>query len=94
MPSSHDYIKDKRNKNIKIRKLCKNLNIRFSKKMLSWPKVKKNSDGIWAKVCYKNVELANTFTKYQNEKNYAPKKYKKIYEESLKYYKEMNQYSI
>jgi len=77
-----------------IRKLCKNLNIRFSKKMLSWPKGKRNSDGIWSKVWYKNVELSNTFSKYKNENIYVPKKYKKIYEESLKYYNEMNQYSI
>jgi len=77
-----------------IRKLCKNLNIRFSKKMLSWPKGKRNSDGIWSKVWYKNVKLSNTFSKYKNENIYVPKKYKKIYEESLKYYNEMNQYSI
>ena len=77
-----------------IRKLCKNLNIRFSKKMLSWPKGKRNSDGIWSKVWYKNVELSNTFSKYKNENIYVPKKYKEIYEESLKYYNEMNQYSI
>ena len=77
-----------------IRKLCKNLNIRFSKKMLSWPKGKRNSDGIWSKVWYKNVELSNTFSKYKYENIYVPKKYKKIYEESLKYYNEMNQYSI
>ena len=77
-----------------IRKLCKNLNIRFSRKMLSWPKGKRNSDGIWAKVWYKNVEKSNTFSKYKDEKIHVPKKYKKIYEESLNYYNKMNQYSI
>ena len=77
-----------------IKKLCKLLKIRFSKKMLSWPKGKRSSDGIWSKVWYKNVELSNTFSKYRKEKINVPKKYKKIYEESLKYYNEMNQYSI
>ena len=82
------------NPNETIKKLCKLLKIRFSKKMLTWPKGKRLSDGIWSKVWYKNVELSNTFSKYKKEKIYVPKKYKKIYEESLKYYNEMNQYSI
>ena len=82
------------NPNKTIKKLCRELKIRFSKKMLSWPKGKRSSDGIWSKVWYKNVELSNTFSKYKKEKINVPKKYKKIYEESLKYYNEMNQYSI
>ena len=35
--------------------------------MLSWPKGKRPSDGIWSKVWYKNVELSNSFSKYKNE---------------------------
>ena len=31
-----------------IKTLCKILKIRFSKKMLSWPKGKRSSDGIWS----------------------------------------------
>ena len=77
-----------------LKKLCKILKIRFTKKMLSWPTGKRSSDGIWSTVWYKNVELSNTFSKYKKEKYYVPKKYNEIYEESLKYYNEMNQYSI
>ena len=77
-----------------IKKICKILKIRFTKKMLSWPKGKRSSDGIWSKIWYKNVVLSNTFSKYKKEKYYVPKKYNYIYEESLKYYNEMNQYSI
>jgi len=82
------------NPNKTIKKLCKLLKIRFTKNMLTWPKGKRLSDGIWSKVWYKNVEQSNTFSKYKKEKIYVPKKYKKIYEEALKYYNEMNQYSI
>ena len=77
-----------------LKKLCKILKIRFTKKMLSWPKGKRSSDGIWSTVWYRNVELSNTFSKYKKEKFYVPKKYNDIYEESLKYYNEMNKYSI
>ena len=66
-----------------IKKLCKILKIRFTKKMLSWPAGKRSTDGIWSKVWYKNVELSNTFSKYKKEKYYVPKKYNDIYEESL-----------
>ena len=77
-----------------LKKLCKLLEIRFTKKMLDWPKGRRSSDGIWSKVWYKNVELSNSFSKFKKEKYNIPKKYNNIYEESLKYYNEMNQYSI
>ena len=35
-----------------LKKLCKILKIRFTKKMLSWPKGKRSSDGIWSTVWY------------------------------------------
>ena len=77
-----------------IKKLCNKLKIRFTKKMLNWPKGKRSSDGIWSKVWYKNVELSNSFSKFKKEQYNVPKKYKKIYEESLKYYNEMNEQSL
>ncbi len=77
-----------------IRMLCKLLKIRFTKKMLEWPKGGRSSDGIWSKVWYKNVEQSITFAIYKKEEIKVPKKYKKIYEESLKYYNEMDKYSI
>ena len=77
-----------------IRNLCYNLNINFSKKMLYWRKGKRKSDGIWSKVWYKNVECSNTFAKYKDENLNVPKKYNRIYNESLKYFNEMNVHSI
>jgi len=77
-----------------MKKLCKILKIKFTNKMLSWPKGKRSSDGIWSKVWYKNVELSNSFSRYKKENYNIPKKFNDIYEESLKYYNEMNQYSI
>ena len=82
------------NPNKTIKKLCKLLKIKFTKKMITWPRGNRFSDGIWSKVWYKNVERSNTFSKYKKEKINVPKKYMKIYEESLKYYNEMNQYTI
>ena len=77
-----------------MKKLCKKLNINFSKKMLNWPKGKRDTDGIWSKVWYKKVEQSTTFNKYRKEYIIVPKKYSNIYDESLKYYDAMNKYSI
>ena len=77
-----------------LSKFCKELNIRFTKKMLSWPKGKRKSDGIWSKIWYKNVELSNKFTSFKEEKINVPNKYLGIYKEALKYYDKMNKYSI
>ena len=87
-----DYLLKDPQKYLKI--LCQKLNLDFDEKMLNWPKGYRDTDGIWSKVWYKNVEKSNTFSKYKIEKVNVPKKYKKIYEESLKYFNEMNQYSI
>ena len=77
-----------------MKKLCKKLNINFSRKMLNWPKGKRNTDGIWSKVWYKNVIQSSTFNKFKSEQINVPKKYSKIYDESLKYYEAMNKYSL
>ena len=79
---------------ISMKKLCKKLNINFSKKMINWPKGKRDTDGIWSKVWYKNVIQSSTFNKFKIEQINVPKKYSKIYYESLKYYEAMNKYSL
>ena len=79
---------------LSMKKLCKKLNINFSKKMLNWPKGKRDSEGIWSKVWYKNVIQSSTFNKFKSEQINVPKKYSKIYDESLKYYEAMNKYSL
>ena len=83
-----------KNPNLTIKNLCKNLDIKFSNKMLKWPKGKRSSDGIWSKIWYKNVEKSSTFSYYKEDKITLPKKYIKIYEESLKYYDLMDKFSI
>ena len=62
--------------------------------MINWPKGKRDTDGIWSKVWYKNVIQSSTFNKFKSEKINVPKKYSKIYDESLKYYEAMNKYSL
>lgn len=48
-----------------LSKLCENLGINFDENMLSWPKGKRSSDGVWAEHWYENVEASNSFSPYQ-----------------------------
>ena len=74
--------------------LCKNLNIPFSTKMLKWPKGKRQSDGIWGKVWYKNVQSSTNFVKLKKNKSTIPKKYMNIYYECLDIYNKLNHNNI
>ena len=49
----------------------------YSKKMINWPKGKRDTDGIWSKVWYKNVIQSSTFNKFKSEQINVPKKYSK-----------------
>ena len=75
-------------------KLCNNLNIPFLEKMLLWPEGKRDSDGIWGEIWYKNVQSSTNFT--NTDKNYEeiPNKYKDIYSECLSIYKKLNTHNI
>ena len=74
--------------------LCKNLKINFSEKMLSWPKGKRDSDGLWEKVWYKNVQSSSKFEKLTNNNANIPSKYMDIYNECLDIFDELNSLNI
>ena len=74
--------------------LCNKIKIPFSEKMLFWPKGKRDTDGIWGKVWYKNVELSDKFAELKKNNSEIPKEYNKIYLESLKIYKKLNSFNI
>ena len=74
--------------------LCKRLNISFSQKMLKWPIGKRDSDGIWEKIWYQNVQLSTKFEKFKKQKIDIPIKYRDIYEECVEIFEELNAYNI
>ena len=50
-----------------LKKICDFSNIKFSKKMLSWPKGGNIADGVWAKYWYKNVHNSDGFSPWVNK---------------------------
>ena len=57
--------------------------------MLNWPKGRRDSDGIWEKIWYKNVKSSTSFNKILNKEYEIPKKYNHIYNECLRIYDQL-----
>ena len=57
--------------------------------MLSWPKGSRNSDGIWGKYWYNNVNNSTGFYPYFINDEEISNKYENIYLECLKIYNEL-----
>ena len=74
--------------------LCAKLNIPFESGMLNWPKGKRDSDGLWEKVWYKNVQASTKFEKLNKKEKIIPSEYKSIYDECLEIYKILNKHNI
>ena len=77
-----------------LKKICKKINIPFTEKMLNWPKGRRDSDGIWEKIWYKNVKSSTSFSKILNKQYEIPKKYNHIYNECLRIYDQLKIYNI
>ena len=74
--------------------LCTELKIKFSEKMLMWTKGKRDSDGIWGKVWYQNVQSSRKFEKLTKNNQTIPKIYNNIYMECLDIYNELNLFKM
>ena len=82
------------NPEVYIKKLCMNLNINFSTKMMKWPKGTIKDFGIWHTHWYHDIINSTKFSQTRNVIMNVPNEYEKIYTESLNIYEHMNQYSI
>jgi hypothetical protein len=70
-----------------LEKICAFSKIKFSKKMLSWPKGGIIEDGIWAKYWYENVHNSTGFMEHNSqEETPLPVKYNSLYKEACFYY--------
>ena len=73
-----------------LTKLCDKVNIPFSANMLSWPAGGRDSDGIWGKYWYKNVEQSTGFQRYNSVDIKLPNHLEDLYKECLPIYEELH----
>lgn len=69
--------------------LCDSLGVNFTESMLTWPPGLRDTDGIWAKHWYKEVENSTSFRPYQPKAAAVPEQLATIYRQCLDCYEKL-----
>lgn len=78
-----------------LRKLCTALSIPFDTAMLTWPKGRRASDGVWAPAWYGSVEQSTGFTRQAgSDLPSLPEHLQRISDAALPYYERLTAYRI
>ena len=88
-PPIFDATDIQKNPSLALKKMCSSIGIRFSEKMLKWPKGKRKSDGVWAKYWYGNVENSSGFKPFHEKQITIEKGLIALYKECLMEYNSM-----
>jgi len=73
-----------------LRLLCDKIGIDFSDAMLSWPPGPRDTDGIWAKYWYAEVERSAGFQPYRERKIEVPESLRKIEQRCRQRYEQLH----
>ena len=71
------------------RKLCERLGVAFTPRMLSWPAGRRDTDGIWAKHWYDQVERSTCFAAYRAKTGELPPHLDSLERECRPYYEQL-----
>ena len=74
--------------------LCQAVGVDFSEAMLSWPPGLRETDGVWAKYWYHEVEKTTTFQPYRARTEQVPAEFASLYRECLPYYEELHAHRL
>ena len=70
-------------------KLCDAIGVEFSDSMLSWPAGRRDTDGIWAKHWYANVEKSTGFQRYRPKDARVPDACRDLLDECNRLYQQL-----
>jgi hypothetical protein len=77
-----------------LSKLCAALGLEFSDAMLHWPSGRRDTDGIWAKYWYANVERSTGFEPYEARDRPVPAEQADLLAECEKLYHQLHQHRL
>jgi len=77
-----------------LKKMCDKLGVLFSNRMLSWPKGKRNSDGVWGEYWYQNVEESTGFHPYKPSDELLPANLIPTYNQCKPLYERLYQFRL
>ena len=69
--------------------LCDAVGVPFSDAMLSWPPGRRETDGVWAKHWYGEVEKSTSFRPYETREYEVPERLRFVYESCLEIYERL-----
>jgi len=69
-----------------LRRLCRELEVEYTDKMLSWEPGLRPSDGVWAKHWYSSVETSTGFSPYEQREINYPDRLEPVVSEAREYY--------
>ena len=77
-----------------LQQLCDHVDVEFTDAMLAWPAGPRQTDGVWAKHWYSEVQTSTSFRPYRPKSDQFPKKLEALYRECLDYHGELYRYRI
>jgi Sulfotransferase domain len=77
-----------------LRSLCEVIGVEFSDAMLSWPAGPRETDGIWAKYWYAEVEPSSGFQPYRERKVKLPENVREIEQRCGECYEKLYQHRL
>ena len=86
---SEDVLTDPRGA---LTRLCNQIDVAFSERMLRWPAGRRETDGVWAKYWYDAVERSTGFEPWAPRPRSVPAELQPLLEECMPYYEELAAY--
>lgn len=77
-----------------LTELCQRVGIPFDGVMLSWPPGPRETDGIWAKHWYHEVEQSTSFRPYRPKPDPVPPKFADLYHRCAEFYERLAAYRL
>jgi len=77
-----------------LRLLCEAVGVEFDPAMLQWPPGLRETDGVWAKHWYGEVERSTSFQPYKAKSVSVPEQFKAVHERCRECYDRLRPYSV
>jgi Sulfotransferase domain len=77
-----------------LRLLCDAIGVAFTDAMLSWPPGRRETDGVWAKYWYAEVERSTVFQPYRERKTEVPKTLRDVHDRCRECYDRLYEYRL
>ena len=77
-----------------LRLLCDAIGVEFCNAMLSWPAGRRETDGVWAKYWYAEVERSTSFAPHRERKTEVPEGLHEVHDRCREIYEDLYQHRL